>query len=116
MKFTTIYKDKSYQLNPNQFLDVCFKSVLPSPPTIVKEIAITNFTRFDNDRISCTIIWSSPEYINGHNLTYSLWVGTEELQSTSDEPPSGSTLNKKILYQENINVSSFCLLVSGEYK
>ena len=91
-------------MNTNQFVGTCYRDVVPSPPTTIKDINITNFTASNDYRFNCTITWSSPEYINGHNLTYYLWIGAKQLEPDIGLP-SRSLRSSEILYIENINVS-----------
>lgn len=86
----------------------CDKNLVVSPPTVVTAINVTNFTYHYENIASLTISWVPPEYINGHDVVYSLWVGLKSLPLDASFP-SGSTLNNEIRYSKNIHVSEICI-------
>lgn len=103
-RLTTFYQGQSSPFANNINQIKCQKSIVPLPPTIVMEINVTDFTYLHDNIVDLTISWIPPEYINGHDVIYSLWVGSKAL-SIDTGLPSGSTLNDEIRYMKDMDVS-----------
>ena len=103
IEINTFYKfiQPSYHYKFDYF---CKLSAPPQPPGDVQGVKIGNFTISTNGEASFHVTWNRPRHINGNSIFYQLWVGAQQLELNS-KLPQGPTLNNKLLYQTNIDVS-----------
>ena len=101
---TFFYPDKDPKL-PG-FSRLCERRISAVPPDTITNITVTNFVHSGQNLASFTISWSPPVWINGHNISYYLWVGENELKQIGKLPGEDgqNRLNGDILYKKNIQV------------
>ena len=92
--------------NPPGFSKLCERRVSAVPPDIITNVTVTNFVHSGPKLASFTISWNPPVLINGHNISYYLWIGETALKQIGKLPgeEGQNRLNDEILYKENIQV------------